>query len=134
MALAIFLAPRKKARLEAGLIAYRIRLHGSRSRQKAGPASLWSTFARSLVFQSSCLAWVPKVALQVYAKFDHRDAFAFKELSLEQGVWAMNQDFSAVADHAVPGNAFSGRSGGHGASGRAGAAGQAQKPSHPSIS
>src|SRR5437588_11124035 len=37
MALAIFLAPRKEARLEAGLIAYRIRLYGSR-RQARKPA------------------------------------------------------------------------------------------------
>lgn len=44
-----------------------------------------------------------------------------------------NEDFAAVADHAVPGNAFSGGSSGHGASGRARAARQTKSFSKPSI-
>ena len=75
----------------------------------------------------------PEVSLQVHTKFNDGNSFGFEKLFLEQGVWAANEDFSAVADHAVPGNAFSGRSGSHGASGGARAAGQTKGSGKPSI-
>jgi hypothetical protein len=76
---------------------------------------------------------LPEVPLQVHTKFNDGNSFAFEKLFLEQSVWATDEDFSAIADHAVPGNTFSGRSAGHGASGRARAAGQPQGSGKPSI-
>jgi hypothetical protein len=55
------------------------------------------------------------MALQVHAGFDDLDAFTLEELFLERGVWFANEEFAAFAENAMPGNAFSGRSGGHGA-------------------
>ena len=70
---------------------------------------------------------------QVDAGFYDADAFAFEEFSLEQSVRSANEDFPAVADYAVPWNAFSRRSGGHGATSRARAARQVQSFSEGSI-
>jgi len=63
---------------------------------------------------------------EIDAGFGDFDAFGFEELFLQRGVWLADEDFAALADHAVPRNAFSGGSGGHGASGAASAAAQAQ--------
>jgi hypothetical protein len=76
---------------------------------------------------------LPEVSFQVHTKFNDGNSLSFEKLFLEQGVWAANEDFSAVADHAVPRNAFSGRSGGHGAPGSARAAGQTEGSGKPSI-
>ena len=76
---------------------------------------------------------LPEVPFQVHAKFNDGDTFGFEKLFLEQSVWATNEDFSAVADHAVPRNAFSRRSASHGASGGARASGQTQGSGEPSI-
>ena len=73
------------------------------------------------------------MAFQVDTKFDDGYAFAFKELLLEQSMWPANEDFPAIANHAVPRNAFSRRGGGHGASSRARSARQAQSLSQPSV-
>lgn len=87
--------------------------------------------ARAFPFASS--RGLPEVPFQVHAKFNDGDTFGFEKFFLEQRVWATNQDFSAVADHAVPGNALSRRSGGHGASRGARATGQPEGSSQPSI-
>src|SRR5205809_2810088 len=78
------------------------------------------------MFQGGFLWRFPKVALQVHARLNDFDAFAFEEFSLEGGVRLANEDFAALADDAMPGNAFAGRSGGHGASSAARAARKAQ--------
>src|SRR6266849_7254676 len=135
MALAMFIAPTTRGRARRGV--YSIPQSAARLATASGePASrsLPNTLSRGLVFQGSCLADLPKMASQVNTKLNDRDAFAFQKLPLEQSVWSTNEDFSAVADHAVPGNSFSGRSGSHGASGCARAPRQAQSPSEGSIS
>jgi len=73
------------------------------------------------------------MALQIDARLDDRDAFAFEEFSLEGSVRFADQDFSALTDDAVPGNAFSGRSRGHGAPRAARAAGKAESFSEGPI-
>jgi len=73
------------------------------------------------------------MTLQIHAKFNDSDAFAFEKFSLEQSMRSANEDFPAVADYAVPRNAFSRRSSRHGASGSARAARQAQSLSEGSI-
>ena len=74
------------------------------------------------------------MAFQVHAGFGNRDPFAFEEFSLQGSVRLANKDFAALTDNAMPGNAFSGRSGGHGASGATRAAGHAQGFSQGPIS
>jgi len=118
---------------------------------------LWSKFARSFGWENNpvrhaCLILLPalcsqvgasafanlrrlpQVSLQVHTKFHDGNSFGFEKLFLQQRVWAANEDFSSVADHAVPGNAFSRRSGSHGASGGARATRQTQGSGEPSIS
>ena len=73
------------------------------------------------------------MTFEVDARFNNRDAFAFEELSLQGCVGFADQDFSALAENTVPGNAFPGRRRGHGASRGARAAGQAQGPSKVPI-
>ncbi len=66
------------------------------------------------------------MSFEIDAGFGDFDAFRFEEFFLERGVRFTDEDFAALADHAVPGNAFSGRSCGHGAPGAACATAQAQ--------
>jgi hypothetical protein len=73
------------------------------------------------------------VTFEVDAKPDYSDAFAFEELSLQGRVGFANQDFSALAENAMPGNAFPGRRRSHGVSRGARAAWQAQGLSKASI-
>ncbi len=68
----------------------------------------------------------PKMISQVDAGLGDFDAFGFEEFFLEGGVGLADEDFAALADHAMPGNAFSRGSGGHGTPGAACAAAQAQ--------
>src|SRR5258708_29070572 len=68
------------------------------------------------MFHGGFLWRFPEVALQVHTRLNDFDAFAFEEFSLEGSVRLANEDFAALADDAMPGNAFAGRSGGHGAS------------------
>ncbi len=63
---------------------------------------------------------------QIDAGFGDFDAFGFKEFFLERGVRLADEDFAALTDHAMPGNAFSRGSGGHGAPGAACSTAQAQ--------
>src|SRR3974390_1026343 len=51
--------------------------------------------------------WLPQMPLQIGAKFGYLDAFAFEELALEGGIRFANQEFAAVANHAMPGDGFS---------------------------
>jgi hypothetical protein len=53
------------------------------------------------------------VAAEVDARLNHGDAFAFKEFSLQRGVGFANEEFSARAENAMPGNAFARRRRGH---------------------
>jgi len=66
------------------------------------------------------------VTFEVDARLDNRDAFAFEEFSLHGCVGFADQDFSALAENTMPGNALAGRRRGHGASRSARTAGQAQ--------
>lgn len=59
----------------------------------------------------------------VDAGFDDGNAFGFEELFLQGGIRFPDQDFAIGAEDAVPGDAFSLRSGAHGAPGSARAAG-----------
>src|SRR5258706_14072185 len=78
------------------------------------------------MFQCGFLWRFPEVAFQVHTRLNDFDAFAFEEFSLEGSVRLADEDFAALADNAMPGNAFAGRSGGHGASCGARAAWEAQ--------
>src|SRR5437879_3685416 len=78
------------------------------------------------VFQGGFLWRFPEVALQVHARLNDFDAFAFEEFSLEGSVRLTDENFAAFAEDAMPGNAFAGRSGGHGASRAARATGETQ--------
>src|SRR5690348_9939485 len=91
------------------------------------------SFGQRFLLGRGLFGWLPELLFQIHAKLYERDAFTFEKFSLKQSVRAANQDFAAVADHAVPRNAFSGRSGGHGTSGRARAAGQTKSFSKPPI-
>jgi hypothetical protein len=66
------------------------------------------------------------VAVQIHARLDDADAFAFEELSLQGTVRLANEDFAVFTDNAMPGNAFTGGSRRHGASGTARASREAQ--------
>src|SRR6266404_5497657 len=78
------------------------------------------------MFQRGFFWRFPEVALQVHTRLNDFDAFAFEEFSLEGSVRLANEDFAALADDAMPGNAFSGGCGSHSASCAARAAGEAQ--------
>jgi hypothetical protein len=52
---------------------------------------------------------------EVDARLDHRHAFAFEEFSLQGGVRLTDEELSARAQNAMPGNAFARRRGRHGA-------------------
>lgn len=65
------------------------------------------------------------MALHVDAALDDFDALGFKEFTLQAGVRFANEKFAALADDAMPGNAFARGSGGHGVTSGSGAAGQA---------
>src|SRR5467141_2766541 len=78
------------------------------------------------MFQRGFFWRFPEVALQVHTRLNDFDAFAFEEFSLEGSVRLANEDFAAIADDAMPGNAFSGGCGCHSASFAARAAGEAQ--------
>jgi hypothetical protein len=95
--------------------------------------SSFNTLAGGFLFHSTLNGRFPQVPFQVDAKPDYRDAFAFEKLSLQGCVGFANQDFSALAENAMPGNAFSGGSRRHGASCGARAAWQAQGLSEGSI-
>ena len=71
--------------------------------------------------------------LEVDPGFDELYALAFEEFSLERSVGLADEDFSAFADDAMPGNSFAGRSGGHGPARGARAPGKAQSPSEGSV-
>ena len=49
----------------------------------------------------------------VDAGFEERNAFGFKQFALQPGIRFADQQFSAVTDHAMPGNAFAGGTRGH---------------------
>lgn len=89
--------------------------------------------SRGCALRLTDLSRLPEVALQVHTKFDDGNTLAFEKFFLQQSVWSADENLSVVADHAVPGNAFSGWSGGHGASGRARSARQTQNSSQPPI-
>jgi hypothetical protein len=74
------------------------------------------------------------MSLQIDAKFNDSHTLALEKFPLEQSVWSTDEDLSAIAEHAVPGNALAGRSGSHSAAGRARPAGQMQSSSEGSIS
>src|SRR5260370_27777982 len=126
MALAIFPAPTTRG--PKGRRSYSIP-QGAASLETASDEraarSLSNTSVSGFIFQGSGLARLPEMTLQVHAKFNDGDALAFEKLSLEQSVGPTNEDVPAVANHAVPRNAFSGGSGRHSTSTAAHAAGQA---------
>src|SRR5260370_36979113 len=64
------------------------------------------------MFQCGFFGRFPEVAFQVHTRLNDFDAFAFEEFSLEGSVRLADENFSALADNAMPGNTFSGRSGG----------------------
>src|SRR5215469_14103604 len=86
-----------------------------------------------LLSRGGLFGWLPDVLLQVHTKLYEGDAFTFEKFSLKQSMRAANEDFAAVADHTMPGNAFSGGSGGHSASGGARPARQTKSLSQLSI-
>jgi len=61
------------------------------------------------MFQCGFLWRFPEVAFQVHTRLNDFDAFAFEEFSLEGSVRLADEDFAALADNAMPGNAFAGR-------------------------
>ena len=66
------------------------------------------------------------MSLEIDARFDDFYAFGFEELFLERGVGFTDEDFAALANDAMPGNALSRWCGGHSASGGARATREAQ--------
>jgi hypothetical protein len=78
------------------------------------------------MFQCSFIGWFPKVALQVDPEFDNLDSFAFQKFPLQGGVWFADQNLPALAQHAMPRDAFPGRRSGHSAACGACSTGQAQ--------
>src|SRR5258708_27892291 len=78
------------------------------------------------MFECGFFGGFPEVAFQVHTRVNDFDAFAFEEFSREGRVRLADENFSALADNAMPGNTFSGRSGGHGASCAARAAWETQ--------
>ena len=73
------------------------------------------------------------MALQIDAGFEDIHAFGFKKLSLKRGIGLADQDLAILADDAVPGDAFSRRSGSHGAPRASCSAAQTQSSSYGPI-
>ena len=73
------------------------------------------------------------MTFQVDAGFRDFYAFTFEELALERGVGLADEDFAALTNDAMPGDAFSRRSGGHGAACAARAAREAQRSSERPV-
>ena len=88
--------------------------------------SVLNTLAGRFLFHSTFSRNSPEVAFEVDARFNNRDALAFEEFSLQGCVGFADQDFSALAENTMPGNAFAGRRRGHGVSRGARAAWQPQ--------
>jgi len=86
------------------------------------------------VFQGGFLWRFPEVAFQVYARLDDCDALAFEEFSLQGSVRLANEDFAALTDDAMPGDALSRGSGSHSAASGTRAARKAQGFSERPIS
>src|SRR5467141_551961 len=126
MEVAMFVAPPDKGALGKEGIAYRRYVSGWQRADRLTAASLLNTLFRGFVFQGGFLWRLPEVAFQVHARLSDFDAFAFEEFSLQGSVRLADEDFAALTDDAMPGNAFSGRSRGHGASGAARAARETQ--------
>jgi hypothetical protein len=74
------------------------------------------------------------MTFQDHARLGDSDAFGFKELALKRSVRFTNEEFSALANDALPGNALPGRSSGHGVADGASASTKAQNPSNRPIS
>src|SRR5438874_2488855 len=55
----------------------------------------------------------PGVLLHIHARLEKSYAFAFQKFALQTGIWLTDQQFSFVADHAMPGNTFAGGACGH---------------------
>ena len=73
------------------------------------------------------------MAVQLEAGFHNAHAFAFEEFFLQRGVRLADEDFSLLANNAMPGDSFSGGSGGHGAARAACAAAETQDSSEAPI-
>src|SRR5882724_6423524 len=65
----------------------------------------------------ACLGFIfggrPYVLFDVHAGLTERHTFGLKQFALQAGIRFANQQFSAIADNAMPGNAFSGGACGH---------------------
>ena len=92
-------------------------------RGDCGSAYLRTTYARKgwiLVRRSrplACLGFIfggcPYVFFDIHEGLTERRTFGLKQFALQAGIRFANQQFSAVADNAMPGNAFSGGACGH---------------------
>jgi hypothetical protein len=69
----------------------------------------------------------------VHARFAECDAFRFQEFALQTGIRLTDQQFTAIANHAMPGNAFPGGACRHGPAGTARSTPQAKGFGNPSI-
>src|SRR5260370_18906447 len=123
MELGMFVAPPDEGALGKEGIAYRRYVSGWQRADRLTAASLLNTLFRGFVFQGGFLWRLPEVAFQVHARLSDFDAFAFEEFSLQGSVRLADEDFAALTDDAMPGNAFAGRSGGQGPCGAVRAAG-----------
>ena len=70
---------------------------------------------------------------QVYAALGHLHAFTFQKFALQAGVGFADQEFAAVADHTMPGDAFSGGAGGHCTASTTGSAAEPESFSEPPV-
>ena len=93
-----------------------------------------NTFFGCSEFRSGFFWRLPEVAFQVHARLDNGDAFAFEEFSLQRSVRLADEDFAALTDDPMPGDAFSRGSGGHRAASGTRAARKAQGFSERPIS
>src|SRR5713226_4871529 len=134
MELGMFVAPPDEGALGKEGIAYRRYVSGWQRADRLTAASLLNTLFRGFVFQGGFLWRLPEVAFQVHARLSDFDAFAFEEFSLQGSVRLADEDFAALTDDAMPGDALSGGSGSHSAASGARAASQAQGFSERPIS
>jgi hypothetical protein len=114
-------------------------MSGNASARQLVAASFLTTSARAFLFQLGFLPlqfWrgLPEMVFEIDAGFDNSYTFALEEFSLQGSVRFADENFPALTDYTMPGNAFSGGSCGHRTARRARAAGQAQSLSEGSIS
>src|SRR5215467_9652420 len=75
----------------------------------------------------------PCEQFHVHPAFAHFHAFALEHFALQAGIGFADQQFSAVADHAMPRNALAGGACGHRSTGAARSSAETQRFCKPSI-